>query len=449
MTSLTEHLQTFVARHPAVRHWWVAYSGGLDSTLLLHALVKVQTPQPVAALHIHHGLSAAADDWQSHCQQQCEQLGVEFRAVRVRVDTDGRGWEEAARRARYEVFEQTLGPDEGLLLAHHADDQAETLLLRLLRGSGLRGLSAMADSRPLGYGTLYRPLLHFSRAQLEQQARSWELSWVEDESNQSPQFDRNYLRHQVLPPLRQRWPGFTARWQQSADWCRQADALMGEVAAADWAALEWRSERLGSSVSLPPLLALSEFRWGNLLRYWLEREGCSLPALAQLQQLRHQLLSARGDRQPQIGWPGVCLRSYQQRLYLLPEPAVSATPPADCHWDGCAPLQWGDWQLSREPVAEGGMHWPQEGVTVTSRLGGERCQPHWRAHSQTLKKLLQEVQLEPWLRDSLPLLWHGDQLLAVADLWHCRGWSASGEPGYRLRWEPVKWVGLVENGGGR
>lgn len=438
MSIVSATLQQFVREHSAIRRWWVAFSGGLDSAVLLHGLLAAKPEVPVLALHVHHGLSAFADQWQAHCEAQCAALGVELVVEKVTVTADGRGIEDAARRARYEAFERHLQPGDGLLLAHHQDDQAETLLLRLLRGSGPRGLAGMAARRRCGAGALFRPLLDIPRAQLEQQAQAWSLCWVDDDSNRSAVFDRNYLRLQVLPALQQRWPDFARQWQQSAELCRQSDLLQQEIAAEDWQRAGWRPERLGSSVDLAYSRGLSAFRRGNLLRYWTEQLQLELPERAHLDEVEMQLIAGRDDSVAEVSWGGVRLRRFRDRLYLLPvEDGDAKVPAAPVLWDGRQPMVWGRWQLTLEPVAAGGFRLPPTGFEVVRRRGGERCHPHQRQHSQTLKKLLQEADVEPWLRAELPLLMAGNEIAVVADLWFCRGWAAEAGQGYRLSWRAV------------
>ncbi len=449
MASVERVLQAFLDQHSHINRWLVAYSGGLDSSVLLRAMVALKPSQPIVALHVHHGLSAHADAWQQHCQQTCDRLGVSLQVHAVDVRNAGGGLEEAAREARYRVFESVLQSGDGLLMAHHQDDQAETMLLRLMRGSGPRGLAAMATSRALSQGWLYRPLLELPRQVLEKQARDWSMTWVEDDSNLSQAFDRNYLRHAVLPAIRERWPQFAAQWQQSADWCREADGVVNDVAKLDWQAADWRRERCGSSLSLSVLQQLTPFRRGNVLRYWMQMQGNSMPQRIHLEEVEAQLMAGREDSEAKVSWGQVQLRRYRQRLFCLPlkdglpQGATfngwtesMAAPVEPQSWNGATPLAWGGGRLTLLPVAEGGFRWPDEGFRVACRQGGERCQPHWRQNSQTLKKLLQEVGLEPWLRQQVPLLYHGQDLAVVGDLWVCRGWLAeAGETGYRLQWD--------------
>ncbi len=437
---------------------WLAYSGGLDSSVLLSLLAQLAPSLaiPVTALHVDHGLSANAGDWRAHCESVCHQLKVGFESHSVTVNSRGQGLENAARQARYRVFEQSL-PKGGLLLtAHHLNDQAETLLLRLMRGAGPKGLAAMPASRPLGRGHLLRPLLDISQQQLRDYAEACQLRWVDDDSNVDLNFSRNYLRHKVMPLLEQRWPDFSGRWQQAAQLCRQTDQLADQWAEQDLALADEQPERLGFSLSLPLLESLSEARRSQLWRYWLCLRGADSPSQSQLQQLEQQLLVGRRDAEPQVSWGKTLLRRYRQRLYLLPAQLLS-----------CRDLEVAD-EASPEhlcPVPEQSLNLPRGGcfrlsaagddgglalrLPVSSpwqlryRRGGERCRPSDRQHSQSLKKLLQEYGVEPWLRDRLPLLYVDGELAAVGDYWVCQGFALADEsvdPGsaaidyYRLRW---------------
>lgn len=436
MSLVTRTIQQFVKDSPSVKRWWVAFSGGLDSSVLLRALVEAAPEQPIMAVHVNHGLSDYAGDWQAHCQAVCDELSVALVCQSVVVNNTGRGLEDAARHARYSVFEQLLVEGDVLLAGHHLDDQAETLLLRLMRGSGVRGLAAMADCRPVGAGVMHRPLLGVARDTLERQAGDWSMRWVEDDSNASSEFDRNYLRNAVLPAIRERWPDFAEQWQRSASWCRQADELVEEVAAEDLSRLDEQPETVGVSIDLEGLRRLSAYRQGNVIRGWIEREGLEAPEFAHIEQLQAQVIAGRDDSQAQVQWGRVRLRRFRRRLYLLPVSLERSTPPSEpVHWRGNEVLAWGDWRLRLVEVADGGFRLPPGGFEVAARRGGERCQPAHRQHSQTLKKLLLEAAVPPWLRDQLPLLSCDGEIAAVGDLWVCRGWLAGAAPGYRLDWQ--------------
>lgn len=404
--------------------WWVGFSGGLDSTVLLHALAQLHLPVSLKALHINHQISPNADTWQNQCEQFCCSLGVSFHAEKVQVKNAGKGIEDAAREARYQVFSHHVQLGDYLLTAHHSNDQAETLLLRLMRGTGPRGLAAIARERNLaGGGKLIRPLLHFSRADLEAYARAQQLLWIEDESNQDDCYDRNFLRNRIMPLLHSRWPAFVRKWQQTADLCAQQEHLLEEFAQQDLVHANPRAERVGQSIDLVWLKSLSFARRQHLLRYWLRSLGCELPEGAHWRQLESQLFYARDDASVKITWGQNALQPYQDRLFLLPAalPAMAL-------------------QL-REPSANkvaNALYLRADlpDLHIRYRSGGERCRPSGRAHSQTLKKLLQEYQLEPWLRDLVPLVYSGDNLVAVGNLWICEGYAAnSDEPGIEVVWQ--------------
>lgn len=450
MTFTPEQLRAQLAPIPASSRLWVAYSGGLDSTVLLHSLVQLHLPQRLAALHINHQLSQNALAWVEHCAAECEALGVPLSVEKVTVQPAGRGVEDAAREARYAVFQRYLEPGDYLLTGHHADDQAETLLFRLMRGTGPRGLAAIAPQRPMGAGVVLRPLLSVPQNELEAYARAQGLSWVTDDSNVHVSFDRNYLRHRVLPLLAERWPGYTAQWQKTAELCAENEILLEELALLDLDAAQCRQEPAGWSLSLEAMQALSPPRRANVLRFWLRRMGVPVPGREALQQIDAQLLQGRNNPRAQYRWGDWVLRTYQQRLYLLahallppdrvqdlPQISFALTPEAD--------------QRVMLPVA-GGLHLEWHGSTqpgllradltqltqlqVRWRQGGERCRPHDRAHSQSLKKLLQAAGLPPWWRPYVPLLYSGEQLVAVGDLWVCHGFTAPvGESGYRIHWQ--------------
>ncbi len=408
--------------------WWIALSGGLDSCVLLHSLAALNLPVTLHALHINHQISPNANAWQAHCADMCARLNIAFTAVKVDVKNSGRGIEDAAREARYAVFEQHIKRGDYLLTAHHADDQAETLLLRLIRGTGPRGLAAMAQQRSLGQGTLLRPLLNFSRAELEEYARAQDLTWVNDESNADDHYDRNYLRNQVMPLLRERWPAFAGKWQQTAELCAANEYLIEEFAAQDLVLADFQPALVGTSVSLTYVESLSVARRHNLIRTWLRGQGLSTPEQQHLQQIEQQIIGGRQDAETQVTWGDVSLRVYRQRIYALPLADLPSVPDSPVEFAPAITLpagfQFGFERLksSDEPLLNPNL----PNLHIRFRQGGERCRPAGRAHSQTLKRLLQDYDVEPWLRESLPLVYSADELVAVADLWVCEGFQAEG-----------------------
>ena len=415
----------------------VGFSGGLDSTVLLHLLaadVEVRD-RGLRAVHVHHGLAAQADDWAAHCQRRCDALTVPLQVVRVDVDRDtGLGLEAAARQARYRAFDQVLGAGELLALAHHRDDQAETFLLRALRGSGVDGLRAMPAWRPLGRGWLWRPLLEQPRDALLAYARGTGLDWVEDPANTAGDHDRNHLRLHVMPLLRQRWPHAGAMLARSAGLAAEAASLLAD---GDAAALAGASTTQPQVLDVARLLQLPRERRARVLRLWLERLG--LPPLPGegVARIEAGLLGPAGDRIPEFAWAGAVVRRWRDLLHA--SHASPALPSAyQAQWDGCAPLllPTGDTlELEGLPAAAAppGKPFP---LTIRARQGGERITLPGRSHSHALRNLLQEMDVPPWVRERLPLLCAADgSVLAAGDMVLADGFERhlTGR-GLRLRW---------------
>jgi len=419
---------------PAAQRYWVALSGGLDSTVLLHVLASQRggLPGELRAVHVNHGLHARASDWQQHCVTLCASLGVPLECRSVKVEpAAGESLEAVARGQRYAAFRALLGPGDLLLLAQHQDDQMETFLLQALRGAGVRGLAAMPEVAAADGLHLARPLLDCSRAELEAWARQERLKWVEDPSNSDTGFDRNYLRHEVLPRLKARWPAAGDTLTRSARFCAEADGLLKELGAEDHG-------RYGAAETLPvrALRELSAPRARNLLRYWLQVRQLPMPPAHKLEEIMQQV-QARADRNPCIEWAGAEVRRYRQRLYA--QQPVAAVPREFRLRPGMAQeLGEGLGVLRLMPASGEGLRAAlcgPDGLAVAFRHGGESCRPAGRGHERPLKKWLQELHVVPWLRDRLPLLHAEQELLAVAGLFVCEAYAASpGEPGLRIEW---------------
>lgn len=430
LAALTAALES----HRQRPRWWLAYSGGLDSSVLLHLLCRLREQggwPPLAAIHINHQLNPKASAWAEFCRQTCAAAGVPLTMQTVTVAQDaGQGVEAAARAARYAALAAVLGEGELLLQAHQRDDQAETLLLRLLRGAGLTGAAAIPAERALGRGVLLRPLLGCDRSELADYAQRHGLAWVDDDSNDDTGFDRNFLRSRVVPVLAERWPRARETLAQFTAQAAEAEGLLRELAEQDLA-----GAAQGEALSVASCAALGAARQRNLLRHWLRSLDLPLPGRAQLEQVR-ALLTARVDAEPLVQWPGAELRRYGGLLYAM-APLPPLPPALDAEWR--PPQPWaapGVGALSATPAIGAGLRADRD-YRVRLRRGGERCRPQGRAHSQILKKLLQEATLATWLRDRVPLIYCGDQLAAVADLWVCEGFqSAPGTDGWVLDWTP-------------
>lgn len=397
----------------------VAYSGGRDSHTLLHALSRIRDRLggPLRAAHVNHQLQPDSACWARHCQAVCAELAIPLsvHAVDARA-TPGESPQAAARDARYDALREALAPDEVLLTAHHQDDQAETLLLQLLRGAGPHGLAGMPESQRFGVGHLARPLLGFTRTALEQYALETGLVWVEDPSNQESSYDRNFLRQAVLPPLLGRWPGLVGTLARAARHQADASELLDELAAADLRSIAGAADTL----SVSALIALSPARQRNLLRHWIRSCHLPVPDSRQLEAIRREVLDARPDATPRVAWPGGEVRRYRGALH-----AMQAVPPAPSRaahaWiDLSNPLLIpgvGRLQLEPAPTGLDPVALARAPVSIRFRRGGERCRSAGRGGSRPLKDLLQEWGVPPWLRGRIPLLYVGDELAAVVG--HC------------------------------
>ncbi len=437
------------ALHPLVRHvdrlisgkrqLVVAYSGGLDSTVLLDLLYRRQLSSPQAtglrAVHIHHGLSQLADDWLVHCRHQCLLRQIPFIALRVEVNRQQGGVEAAARSARYAALGESLMPGDVLLTAQHQDDQAETLLLALKRGSGPAGLSSMPATAILRQHELLRPLLDISREQLEAYARHYQLSWIEDDSNADERFDRNFLRLHVMPLLQQRWPQFNQSVSRSAQLCAEQEALLDELLSETLSSLIQQD----GSVSIAPMLTMNAPRRAALLRRWLSSAGVRMPSRTQLERLWNEVALSRADASPRLQLGHHQLRRFRDSLYLLPLwPSLKHQV-----------LQWSEWPQPLKLPQDLGIisvsgpdtgQWvraPAHTETVSIRF--DHSGPLYivgRHHRRPIKKIWQELGIAPWLRERTPMLFYNQQLIAVLGVFVTRdGEARQGREGCGVVWQ--------------
>jgi tRNA(Ile)-lysidine synthase len=415
----------------------VALSGGADSTALLAAVAALDPvfrSLKVRAVHVDHGLQAAAASFCEACAALCAGLGIPLTVIRAVVQTPpGASVEAAARDARYAAFEAELTPGECLLTAHHREDQAETLLLQALRGAGLKGMSAMPVCRPLGRGWHLRPLLNVPQSELLAFGASFSGARVIDPMNEDLRFDRGYLRRRVWPLIESRWPGAAATLARAARHAADAEVLLDCAAAADVSRL-----RDGDALSVPGLRALRPRERINAVRFWLRAAGVEPPSTARLTEALRQILEAKVDHLPAIVWDVHALRRYRQRVFL-----TDAHPPrleGTRRWRA-APES----QLDLGPNA-GILRWVAqaggidarrlpEAVIVRRRGGGETLRPGVKARTMSVQHLCQSQGVLPWMRDVLPLVFADDALIAVADLWLDARWCAAGEPGLGIAWE--------------
>lgn len=431
------------------RHVALALSGGADSVALLDILAPLRASLHfhLSALHVNHQISPNAARWAEFCAGLCAGCDVPFAAVKVDVaHRRGESLEAQARDARYRVFAEQHA--DFIVLAQHLDDQAETLLLQLLRGAGAKGLSAMGElqARGEGQGSMVRPLLDVSRRTILDYAALRGLKWVEDESNADIAFDRNYLRHSVMPLLAQRFPGYRETFARSSRNLAESAQLLDDLARLDCA-----SAASGDRLKVEALRGLSEARARNLLRYWLAQMGIPMPSAGRLENLLQQLCSARDDAQVRISLGGALIRRYRGEVHVEPSAkspedktkALEPQPGLAVIWalQDVLELPGSGGRLQFERALGQGLSLARltaEPVTVRLRGGGERLRPDCRRPRRSLKNLLQEAEIPPWQRQRLPLLFSGERLVFVPGIGaECEYQANQDEPGVVVKFEQL------------
>lgn len=415
-----------------------AFSGGRDSSVLLHALAHLPKARELGlrALHVDHGLHVESADWAAHCARFCGSLDVPLISLRVTVDSAcGEGVEAAARRARYAAFAESLRDGEWLALAHHRDDQVETVLLKLLRGAGPDGLGGMRARRPFGGGALWRPLLETPREELDRYATSHGIEFLEDPANRDPHFARNLVRHELVPLLKRHWPHAGTAILHSARLCRAAaDHLAREADAA--LALLQREHR---SLDADGWCGLPEALRAPVLDRWLRDQDLPVPADTQRRELERQVSTAAEDAVPCVAWPGAEVRIWDGRLHASPPlPALPAAWRSPWNGEPLALPEGCGMLLARAadgaaPVGHALFEPPLE---VRLRRGGERIKPDGGPHTRELRDLFQQARIPPWVRERCPMIFAGGELVAVADWWTSeRGRAVFDARGARPRWQ--------------
>lgn len=424
----------------------VGFSGGLDSTVLLHVLASHPFLLPkLIAVHVNHGISMHSLHWQRDCERFCQHLGINLITQTVHFDRSA-NLEERARIARYEVFSSLMTEQDCLVLGHHLDDQAETLLLQLFRGAGIDGLAAMTEFGHLELGKIARPFLHHSRKQLEHYAVLQQLTWSEDESNQDINYSRNYLRHQIMPLLRKKWPGVEGNIARTATHCQQAKKNLDALATYDVScpkiksleenrtcttfrglpAVNGQQTSIKNSLFIGLLKGLEFERVSNILRVWLRNNHVQLPATATFHRLIDEVILANASAIPEVSWGEIIIRRYQEHLYL-DRKNIDNFPGGMVQWSEFpSPLILQDTGISLlAKKAKQGLVIPKGAqISVRFRQGGEKF--YWHGQTKNLKKLLQEWGVPPWLRERIPLVYFNEQLAAVigyavSDLFFTKG----------------------------
>ena len=427
----------------------VAYSGGVDSQVLLAALSKLKQQeklrQNVKVCHVNHGLSANAPSWQNFAMQQCQQFSLPLTIHQLALKKlPQQSLEAIARDARYQCLIASSAEPAFIVTGHHLNDQAETFLLALKRGAGLKGLSAMSAQTQLAQHTLVRPLLDISREDIVTYAEQHELAWIEDESNQDQAFDRNFLRHTIIPELTTRWPSFNNTLSRSVSHCQDAQTLIDELAHEDFIKANINEKVL----SIPALLNLSALRFNNVIRYFLAQHDKLMPSRAQLAQVAQQI-SAQSDKNPCVKINDYCLRRYQQQLYLTDDFANITEWKREINMnagvdtielpDNLGIVQYDVTQTiavdlvvnrdTRFNHAQGEsqelrIKAPEVGqiVRVCFSHDNPKCLPHFRDKSRALKKVLQEEKIPTWQRQRIPFIYYDETLVAALGLFVCKSY---------------------------
>lgn len=419
-------------------HILVGFSGGVDSTVLLHGLVclrdKYRLPLELTAIYVHHGLNSKADDWLTHCEHFCHNWQVSFISERVQVNGKEGGIEQGAREARYQAYRQYLQPNQVLVTAQHQDDQAETFLLALKRGSGPAGLSSMPAKMPFEQGYLLRPLLNITREQIEAYAHEHGLLWIEDDSNQDDRYDRNFLRLHVMPLLTQRWPHFSQAVTRSAALCGEQEALLDELLDVELQQLIDEHQSLDINL----LSRCSEIKRNALLRRWFAKCNKSMPSRSQLSRLWQEVALSKADAEPRLRFFQDEVRRYQQRLYLVP--VMEELTDKVIEWSLSQPLilpnQLGILAVGRDsgkticraPLAD-------EKVTVRFGLTASSLRIVGRDLARSSKKIWQELNIAPWQRTRIPLIYYNDTLIAAVNTFVTLEGNATTEQSITIEWQ--------------
>lgn len=404
-----EMLHAICMQHGTDKTYWIAYSGGLDSSVLLALASELKhvLPLKLHAIHIHHGLNAHADEWVKHCQQVCADYDIPLDVHYLQLNIT-HNIEASARSARYAVFAEKLQAGDVLLTAHHENDQAETLLLQLMRGAGTKGLAAMPVEKVFARGIHARPLLSCSRNELLSFAQQKHLSWVEDSSNQDITLTRNLLRHDVLPLLEKTCPAVIKNLARSATHCAESEAILAVLAQ------QWCEACVGSkanTLALKKLLSFDEKCQRLILRYWIRAQGFALPSTKKLERIQTTLLHAAEDKMPCVMWENAVMRRYREDIYLARLQDISLMNESTLAWDLQQPLMLQVGTLYAERVQGRGIRNDLSIVKVDFRKGGEKLQ--MLNQHQSLKKLLQNWGVPPWERACLPLISVGQKIVNI------------------------------------
>lgn len=434
---MIQELKRFLAGCPTCNVIWVAYSGGMDSHVLLHAMsraLEAYESIELRAVHINHGLNKKAHSWEAHCQVVCAALQVPLERIQVDIKlTPGESVEALARGARYKAFEQIVQKNQLLVTAQHLRDQTETVLLQLFRGSGPKGLAAMPDITRFSKGYLARPLLNVPYKEIKAYAARNHIQWLEDDSNVSTRFNRNFIRLQVLPLLQKRWPGLTTTVARSARLCAESQQVLQRLLH------DQLKQMQGEHADQLPIDKLQKKILPEqrlLIREWIRINKMAIPSENYLQRIIDEVMRAAEDANPVVSWASVEVRRFKKSLYIMRVSesehqrfALKFSGNHDCRLPGSIGI------IAPRHVSGAGIKkqlFEEAAVKIRFRRGGEKIQLH--GHTRSLKKLLQVWSVPPWKRHNIPLVFHQDQLICVVGYAVADDARATGEePGIALQ----------------
>ena len=398
---------------------WVAFSGGIDSRVLLELCLQLTQVYPkykLQAVHINHGLHQNASTWTKHCQEVCANLQIPIQIFNVNIKKNGESLEALARQARRNIWQELLPKDGSLLLAHHQQDQAETILQRLFRGSGPTGLCGMAKYCEFGKGILLRPLLDITKSQIINFAKTNDLTWIDDDSNQDHKFDRNFIRHNILPELTNRWPAVINNIVRSGELCRENILTIDLVIQDLLPTLEGSSPK---TLSIPKLLNLSTAHYNEVIRTWLNNLQYPLPSRSQLARIKQEVILAKSSSNPVLNFSTYKIRRYRDDLYATdhPSPGCCAASLHIINWNGESTIklpQIGTLNITK--VLGQGIKIPNNSNSITICIGSK---------GRKAKKIFQKHAIPPWKRFLYPLIFYNNKLISISGLWIKPGFTTS------------------------
>lgn len=422
---------------PDAKNFFVAYSGGVDSHVLLHLISSMEELKPkITAVYINHGLQKEGEQWEVHCEKIALDLGVRFQCINVNAQkVVGKSHEEIARDARYSALKTVLELHDVLFVAQHREDQMETVLLQLFRGAGIRGLSGMPLTTVFGAGIMLRPFLDCSKQDVIFYAEDNKLQWIEDPSNQSSKFDRNFLRNQIIPQIKQRWIALDKTISRSARHCATSDRVIQDIAKE---LLDDVLDAGDQTLRITSLLELDMYKQQLVIRQWFGYMKLRMPSETKLDKILNEVVMAKATSNPEIHGKGYCIRRYRDKVYCLNQRVKGKKISGSIVWSTeLRQLEFTSGLSLTKIESSKGISkalWDKSEVSVKFRKGAEKIRLPRRIGHHTLKKLFQEKAIPPWERENIPLIYLNNQLAAVSDLWISADFYIEGLDGecYRL-----------------